>query len=123
MTHLELENLVSEYLEGQLDAARQLEFEAHLGSCPGCRGLLADVRQAMEFCRLAEDPEPTPWLIPKILLATIGERQPTLIERLAAVHPGGPESAHLGPPRRSHWTSVLRARREVLLRPPGGLRD
>ena len=84
MTHLELENLVSEYLEGQLDAARQLEFEAHLGSCPGCRGLLADVRQAMEFCRLAEDPEPTPWLIPKILLATIGERQPTLIERLAA---------------------------------------
>ena len=84
MTHLELENLVSEYLEGQLDATRQLQFDAHLGACPGCRELLADVRQAMEYCRSAEDPEPTPWLIPKILLATIGERQPTLIERLTA---------------------------------------
>jgi len=84
MTHLELENLVSEYLEGRLDATRRLEFEVHLGVCPGCRELLADVRQAIEFCRSVEGPEPAPWLIPKILLATIGERHPTLMERLAA---------------------------------------
>jgi len=89
MTHLELENLVSEYLEGELDARRGLEFEVHLGTCPGCRELVADVRQAMEYCRSAEDPDPAPWLIPKILLATIGERQPTLFERLAAfLRPG-----------------------------------
>ena len=84
MTHLELENLVSEYLEGQLNVTRRLGFEAHLGTCSGCRELAAGVRQAMEYCRSAEDPEPAPWLIPKILLATIGERQPTLIERLSA---------------------------------------
>jgi hypothetical protein len=89
MTHLELENLVSEYLEGQLDVRRRLEFEAHLGTCLGCRELVADVRQAMEYCRSAEDPDPAPWLIPKILLATIGERQPTLFERLTAfLRPG-----------------------------------
>jgi len=89
MTHLELENLVSEYLEGRLDAARRLEFEVHVGACPGCRDLLAGVRQAMEYCRSAEGPEPAPWLIPKILLATIGERQPTLFERLVAyLRPG-----------------------------------
>jgi hypothetical protein len=84
MTHLELENVVSEYLEGQLDAARQLEFEAHLSACSGCRELVADVRQAMEYCRTAANPEPAPWLIPKILLTTIGERRLTLIERLTA---------------------------------------
>jgi hypothetical protein len=84
MTHLELENLASEYLEGQLDATHRLEFEAHLAACSACQELVADVRHVMERCRLAEGPEPPPWLISKILLATIGERQPTLIERVAA---------------------------------------
>ncbi len=84
MTHLELENLASEYLEGQLDPARRLELEAHLASCPACGQMVADVRHVMEYCRSAEEPEPAPWLVPKILLATIGERQPTLLERLAA---------------------------------------
>ena len=89
MTHLELENLVSEYLEGQLDVTRRLEFEAHVGTCPGCRELLVGVRQVIEYCREAEDPELAPWLVPKILLATIGERQPTLFERLAGfLRPG-----------------------------------
>jgi hypothetical protein len=89
MTHLELENLVSGYLEGQLDSIRRLAFEAHVAACPECRELVAAVRQAMEYCRSAEGPEPAPWLIPKILLATIGERQPTLFERLATfLRPG-----------------------------------
>ena len=89
MTHLELENLVSEYLEGQLDLIRRLEFEAHVGACPGCGELVADVRRAMEYCHSAEGMEPAPWLIPKILRATIGERQPTLFERLVAfLRPG-----------------------------------
>jgi len=89
MTHLELENLVSEYLEGRLEVTRRSEFEAHAGACPGCRELVADVRQAIANCRSVEAPEPAPWLIPKILLATIGERQPTLFERLATfLRPG-----------------------------------
>ena len=92
MTHLELENLASDYLEGQLDAARREQVEMHLAGCAACRGLIADVRRATELCHAAEDFEPAPWLIPKILLATVGERKPTLQERLAAffrpaVHP------------------------------------
>ncbi len=83
MTHLELENLVSEYLEGQLSSARRLEFEAHIESCLSCAELVADVRQTVEDCRLAEDLEPAPWLVSKILLATTGERRPTLIERFS----------------------------------------
>jgi Putative zinc-finger len=84
MTHLELENLASDYLEGQLDAVRRAEFEAHSAECPACRELVADLRHAMELCRSAEDLEPAPWLVSRILLATIGERKPTFGEQLAA---------------------------------------
>ena len=84
MTHLELENLASDYLEGQLDAVRRAEFEAHSSECTPCRELVADIRHAMELCRSAEDLEPAPWLVSKILLATIGERKPTFGEQLAA---------------------------------------
>ena len=84
MTHIELENLASDYLEGVLGPARRAEVEAHLEGCASCRELVAGVRQAIEFCHSAEDLEPAPWLISKILLATVGERKPTLTERLAA---------------------------------------
>jgi hypothetical protein len=84
MTHLELENLASEFLEGQLDAVRRVEVEAHLKECAGCRELIADVRHALELCQSAEELEPAPWLISKIMLATVGERKPTFFEQLAA---------------------------------------
>ena len=84
MTHLELEHLVSDYLEGQLDTVRRAEVEAHLAGCAGCQGLVADVRQALELCRVAEDAEPAPWLLPRILRATIGERKPSLRQRVTA---------------------------------------
>jgi len=82
MTHLEVENLASDYLEGQLDGGRQAAFEAHLEGCGPCRELLAGVRHALELCREAERLEPRPWLIHKILLATVGEPKPGWGERL-----------------------------------------
>jgi hypothetical protein len=84
MTHLEVENLVSEYLEGQLDAVRRAGVELHLGGCAPCRELVADVRHAFELSRAAEPVEPAPWLVPKILRATLGERKPGLMERVTA---------------------------------------
>jgi Putative zinc-finger len=84
MTHLELENLASDYLEGQLDEVRRREMEAHLNECASCRELLSDLRHALELCRTTEQLEPAPWLISKILLATVGERKPTLRERLGS---------------------------------------
>jgi hypothetical protein len=84
MTHLDIENLVSDYLEGLLEPAVRAEIEGHLTGCPACREVIGDVRRAMELCRAAEDVEPKPWLISKILLATIGERKPTWRERLSA---------------------------------------
>jgi hypothetical protein len=84
MTHLEVENLASDYLEGLLEPSQRMGLEAHLSGCAACRQLVGDVRHVLELCRQAEDPEPTPWLVSKILLATVGARQPTWRERLAA---------------------------------------
>lgn len=84
MTHLELENVISEYLEGQLTAVRRAEFETHLAACAECRALVDDVRHAFELCQTAEAVEPPPWLVPKILRATLGERKPSLKQQLRA---------------------------------------
>lgn len=84
MTHLELENLASAYIEGQLDAAQRVSVEGHLHDCPPCRELLAGMGRVMELAREARYHEHSPWLVNKILLATVGERKPTWQERLAA---------------------------------------
>jgi len=87
MTHLEVENLVSEYVEGELEESSRVQFETHLAGCTRCSGLVADVRRLREECRSAEVLEPPPWLIAKMLRATVGVRQPTAFDRLReAVH-------------------------------------
>jgi hypothetical protein len=85
MTHLEVENLASEYLEGLLEALRRGEMEAHLAECAPCRELIAEVRRVMELCQAAEELEPAPWLVSKILRATVGARKPTLGEQFAVL--------------------------------------
>jgi len=85
MTHLDLENLATEYLEGQLEATRKAEVEAHLAACVPCRELIADVRQVLELCHRAESLEAPAWIIPHILEATVGARKPTWKEELAAL--------------------------------------
>jgi hypothetical protein len=46
--------------------------------------MVEDVRRAMELCHAAPALEPSPWLVKKIMLATVGERKPGWTERLAA---------------------------------------
>jgi hypothetical protein len=84
MTHLEMENLTSDYLEGLLAPGLRQEFEAHLSVCPACLEMVGDVRRALELCHVAPELEPTPWLLRKIMLATVGERKPGWTERLLA---------------------------------------
>jgi len=84
MTHLEIENLASDYLEGLLEPPQKAAVEAHLTECAACTELLDDVRQVLEMSRSAEDVEPRPWLISRIMQATVGERKPTWGERIAA---------------------------------------
>jgi hypothetical protein len=84
MTHLEVENLTSDYLEGLLKPGLKREVEAHLSVCPSCQEMVGDVRRAFELCHAAPELEPAPWLVRKIMLATVGERKPRLAERLVA---------------------------------------
>jgi len=85
MTHLELENLASEYLEGQLDNARQAEVEEHLAVCTPCREVLADVRLAIQACQTAEQITPPPWLVQRIRIATTGEVRTGIAEQVGAL--------------------------------------
>ncbi|MGH9351234.1 MAG: anti-sigma factor family protein [Terriglobia bacterium] len=84
MTHLELSNLMTDYVDGALQAAQAREIEAHLQECAPCRAMAEDVRFAMAACREAPDLEPSPWLLRRIVRATTGERKPSLKENLAA---------------------------------------
>jgi hypothetical protein len=84
MTHLELENLTADYLDGKLEADRLAQVEAHLASCGACREAVEDVRFAIAKCRTAQELEPAPWLVSRILDATTGERKPSLAAQLAA---------------------------------------
>ncbi len=83
MTHLEIENLASDYLEGLVEAPQKMAVETHLTECAPCRELLQDLRHVMELGRAAEDIEPKPWLISQIMQATVGERKPTWGRRIA----------------------------------------
>ena len=85
MTHLELENLASEYLEERLDAAPHAQVEEHLRGCASCRELLSDVRHAIQICRSADKMMPPPWLVPNIRRATLGEAPTGIAEQVNAL--------------------------------------
>lgn len=84
MTHLEVENLASDYLEERLEPAPRAQVEAHLEACADCRELVADLGRVVERLQSAEELDPAPWLVAKILAATVGQRKPSLKEQLAA---------------------------------------
>lgn len=43
----ELVELVTDYLEGALPEELRLRFEAHIGTCAGCRTYLEELRQTI----------------------------------------------------------------------------
>jgi Putative zinc-finger len=85
MTHPEIENLASDYLEGQLDAARHAEVEQHLAGCASCQEVLADLRFAIQVCQSAGEVMPPPWLMSRIRLATVGESRTGIADQVNAL--------------------------------------
>jgi len=56
ITCRELVELVSDYLEGRLDARHRERFEAHLAVCPDCREYVDQVRHTVRALgRLPEE--------------------------------------------------------------------
>lgn len=72
MTHWEVSNLLTDYVEGVLDHGQKVLLDEHLASCGECRAMAEDLRFAMQTLHAAEDVEPAPWLESRILHATTG---------------------------------------------------
>ncbi len=85
MTHLEIENLASEYLEGSLAPARQAQVDEHLAACAACRELMEDMRSAIQACHEAAEVPAPPWLVARIRHATLGEKPPSWLDQLRAL--------------------------------------
>jgi anti-sigma factor RsiW len=49
MTCKELVELVTDYLEGELNAGDKMRFERHLSTCAGCATYLEQMRQAIRM--------------------------------------------------------------------------
>jgi anti-sigma factor RsiW len=45
----ELVEVITEYLEGALDAVDRRRFEEHLATCPGCRNYLEQMRTTIRL--------------------------------------------------------------------------
>ncbi|MGH9729021.1 MAG: anti-sigma factor family protein [Candidatus Acidiferrales bacterium] len=74
-TCLQIEERLSDYLDGLLPAAEQREFRAHVDACPQCAPLLAQVTHVIGRLRTLE-PEPVPAaLFSNILDQTLGPRK------------------------------------------------
>ena len=72
----ELETLLCDFLDGTLNSAHKAEVERHLAKCAACAELARDSRAVMAFAGGAEEVEPPPQLVTRILydLATQRER-------------------------------------------------
>ena len=67
MNCAELEQLICDYVDGTLTAARKAEVERHLETCRACAEVARDSAAAVAFMERAADVEPPPELITRIL--------------------------------------------------------
>ncbi len=50
------QELCSECIDGELDAACAAELDEHLAACPACRQFMATLRETVERCRQVPRP-------------------------------------------------------------------
>ena len=65
----ELVELVSDYLEGALDASEQARFEEHLAICEGCRSYLEQMRTTIAVTGSVDDSALEPGALDRLLAA------------------------------------------------------
>jgi hypothetical protein len=70
----QVEEGLSEYLEGALAASDRAALESHLAGCARCAALARQVRAGLEALRALPPAEPSPELFARILDRTVGPR-------------------------------------------------
>jgi anti-sigma factor RsiW len=66
MNHVDFEILLSDYIDGTLDAATKLAFEQHRAECAPCAEFARDAMSAVAFIGRAEEVTPPPELLTRI---------------------------------------------------------
>jgi len=66
MSDAHAEELLSAYLEGELDESRAAEVGRHLASCPNCRLLVESMKDAREALGALPEVEPSPALLQRL---------------------------------------------------------
>jgi anti-sigma factor RsiW len=74
-THQEVEEHLTDYLEGLLQPEEQRAFDAHISTCAQCQPLLASVSHLLTDLHSMDEIEPPPRLIYAILDKTLGPRE------------------------------------------------
>jgi hypothetical protein len=67
MTCADIEIIICEYVDGALPAAQKAEVERHFAECPACAELARDSAAAVGFIARAQEVEPPPELVTRIL--------------------------------------------------------
>jgi anti-sigma factor RsiW len=65
----ELVELVTDYLEGALDASERARFEEHLAICEGCRSYLEQMRTTIAVTGSVDDNALEPGALDRLLAA------------------------------------------------------
>jgi len=71
----QIEQLLTDYLDGLLPADEQRAFDLHVNSCERCTPLVSSVMHAMSSLRALPELETPPRLVYNILDATLGPRE------------------------------------------------
>ena len=66
MNDAHVEELLSAYLEGDLDESRSADVRRHLASCPDCGLLLESMKEARDALGALPEVEPSPALLRKL---------------------------------------------------------
>jgi len=61
------ETALCDYVDGTLTQEMRAQVDTHLGECPSCRAFLTDIQDALVVLREAEEVEPPPVLVNRIL--------------------------------------------------------
>ena len=75
-TCVQIEERLSDYLDGLLPESEQRQFRAHVEACASCAPLLAQVTHVVSRLHALEAEQPPAALISKILDQTLGPRKP-----------------------------------------------